>query len=210
MKKLSVLFLSVAALATSLTSCSKDDDKSTPAPTAIEVTVKDNNGALASETIVSLYNASGKLVESKTTTGTGVVTFTKDLTSQKYIAQATKDVDCLIGVTQTTSVIELNKTTKLAVSMFEAGTLKVTNTKANTYGLKIFLASDETKTATLGVTQAAGSANNGNVYQTKFGTGNFILRAYQIDPQTGAIIEGGEVIEKTVTIEGCQTAEVTL
>src|SRR5688572_24715909 len=71
MKKLSILFLSLVAMATSFTSCDDDDDDNgTPAPTVLQLTIKDEAGAVVPNCTVKLYASLEDLQGAKNQVGT--------------------------------------------------------------------------------------------------------------------------------------------
>src|SRR5436190_8876879 len=105
MKKLSILFMSFVALATTVTSCSNNDDNKTPAPapTALELTIKDEASALIADAEVKLYltdadrKAGTNQVGTTQTSGTdGKVKFT-DLEAKVYYITTYKATGCLVG-----------------------------------------------------------------------------------------------------------------
>src|SRR5436190_3757181 len=84
MKKLSVLFMSIVALATTVTSC--DDKKENSTPTALDVKVKDALNVPVSAARVILYSDSSfkTAVDTVITDVAGIAKFSEKLVSQKY------------------------------------------------------------------------------------------------------------------------------
>src|SRR5688500_16598816 len=99
MKKLSILFISVVALATSFISCSYDDNSTpAPAPTTLELTIKDQTGVFVPGAVVKLYKsladmqnpAVAPVATATSSTADGKVTFNTGLEAIIYFYDVTK------------------------------------------------------------------------------------------------------------------------
>ena len=210
--------MSLVALATTFTSCSKDDDKPAPAATALELTIKDELGILIPGAEVKLYPTDADRKASTNQVGTtqisdasGKVKFT-DLEAKIYFISTAKADGCLIGVygftyNKTTGVQEAivaNTTTSLDIVVVSTGKITLTNNSADYYSLYIKTSGNEY------ASQGYVGPNFTGSLAVKTGTYDIKLVKYDKDPNQGGVEVAGSDIEKLANVVGtCQTVTVT-
>lgn len=146
MKKINILLFVFAAIVT-FSSCKKEE-KVKPAPTRLQITVRDELGNAVSGSVVKLYatetdweNETNQVGSTQVSDASGVVTFS-DLSAIKYYWFAEKNCqnNANGGVT-TTAPLASNITTTVNAVLSSTGTLTFQNTSTNPY--RVFVNSVE-------------------------------------------------------------------
>ena len=138
MKKINILLLIVAAIVT-FSSCTKEEEVK-PAPTRLQITVRDELGNAVSGSIVKLYatetdweNESNQVGSTQVSDASGIVTFS-DLSASKYYWFAEKDCkNNANGAVTTTTALTVNVTNTSNTVLSSTGTLSFNNTSTNPY-----------------------------------------------------------------------------
>jgi len=132
MKKINILLFVVMAIIT-FSACKKDEEVK-PAPTSLQITVRDEIGNIISGSVVKLYasqtdweNETNQVGSTQVSDASGVVTFS-DLSAIKYYWLAEKDCKNNVnGGATTTTPLASNVTTTVNAVLSSTGSLSFEN-----------------------------------------------------------------------------------